>query len=301
MAKPLGRQFSHSQETTKLRTRARAFDAVAAAVLLGCLLIDDAHAIPEVDLRPIEHRPVAGAPRDEFDTFLKRLMAVESGGRDDAANPRSSALGPFQFIRSTFLDLVRRHFAVETDDLTEDEVLELRVNRPFARHAAALYSRENLAVLTGHGLIPTFGHLRLAFLVGPTAAVRLIRALPDTPAAEVLGSAVIKANPFMSRLSASGLIARAARDISDDRNRPLGVAPPPRERPAVSQPLGRTSPRAIDVWTDVRRPRSTVSATCNRKLASCRRWITLREAKQRDEADRKRRTRRAGSRGDGRS
>lgn len=298
MARPSGRQFSYTRETFKLRTQARAFGIVAAAVLLGCFQTGNAHAIPEFDIRPIEHRAVAVAPQESFDTFLERLMAVESGGHDRAANPRSTALGPFQFIRSTFLDLVRRHFAVETDDLTEEEVLELRINRPFARHAAALYSRENLAVLSGYGLIPTFGHLRLAFLVGPTAAVRLIQALPDTPAAEVLGSAVIRANPFMARMSASDLIARAARDVSDDRHRPLGKAPPLRERPvAFAQSAARTSPRAIDVWRVVNEPKSTVSATCNRNLASCRRWITLREARQRDEADRKRRTKRAGRQG----
>ena len=278
--------------------QARAFGVVAAAVLLGCCLTDNAHAIPEVDIQPIEHRPVSSASQESFDTFLERLMAVESGGRDQAANPRSTALGPFQFIKSTFLDLVRRHFAVETDDLTEEEVLELRVNRPFARHAAALYSRENLAVLSGYGLIPTFGHLRLAFLVGPAAAVRLIRAFPDTPAAEVLGSAVIKANPFMSRMSASDLIARAARDVSDDRHRPLGKAPAPRDRPvATAQPAARTSLRAIDVWTVVNEPKSTVSATCNRHLASCRRWITLRETRTRDNAERRMKTKRASRQG----
>ncbi len=280
-----------------MRTHARALHAILAVVLLGCVPVGDAHAIPEVDSRPIEHRPVAGASRNEFDTFLERLMAAESGGRDNAANPRSTALGSFQFIRSTFLDLVRRHFAVETDDLTEEEVLELRVNRPFARHAAAIYSRENLAVLTGHGLIATFGHLRLAFLVGPTGATRLIQSLPDTPAAEVLGSAVIKANPFMSRLSASELIARAARDISDDRHRPLGVVVPPRERPATVQSPVRTAPRAADAWTIVNEPRSFASARCNRNLASCRRWITLREARARDGVERGKRTKRAGRSG----
>ena len=76
--------------------------------------------------------------------------------------------------------------------LTKDEVLDLRVNRNFARRAAALYSRENLASLSAQGLVPTFGHLRLAFLVGPAAAVRLIKATPDTPTAEVLGTGVIR-------------------------------------------------------------------------------------------------------------
>ena len=275
---------------------ARASGVVAAAFICG-LAAGPAHAIPEFDVRPIEQRPVESASDAEFDLFLDRLMQVESGGRDRAANPRSTALGPFQFIKSTFLDLVRRHFTAETDELSQDEVLELRVNRPFARRAAAIYSGENFATLSRQAFLPTFGHLRLAFLVGPTAAVRLIRAQPDTPAEDILGSAVIRANPFMSRMSAYDLIARAERDVSDDRSRPLASAPPARERPVASaQPAPRTSLRAIDVWRPVNEPRSTVNARCNPNLASCRRWITLREAKLRDDADRKRRTKRAGGR-----
>src|SRR5262249_58306119 len=54
--------------------------------------------------------PAATADRSAFDSFLDHLMRAESGGRDTAANPRSTALGPYQFIKSTFLDLARRHF-----------------------------------------------------------------------------------------------------------------------------------------------------------------------------------------------
>lgn len=284
-----------------MRHRARAPGVVAAA-LIGGLSVCPALAIPELDVRPMELRPVEGALEAEFDTFLDRLMQVESGGRDGAANPRSTALGPFQFIKSTFIDLVQRHFALEADALSEDEVLGLRVNRRFARRAAAIYSLENFEVLSEQGFVPTFGHLRLAFLVGPTAAVRLIRAPSDAPAADILGAAAIKANPFMARMSAAGLVARAERDVSDARHRLLGKAPAARGRPVASaRPPARTSPRAIDAWRVVNEPKSTVSATCNRNLASCRRWITLREARQRDEAERKRRTKRAGRRGGGRS
>jgi hypothetical protein len=280
-----------------LRLRARACGVVAAAVFAS-LSAFPVHAIPEFDVRPLEQRPVENASDADFDIFLDRLMQVESGGSDRAANPRSTALGPFQFIKSTFIDLVQRHFAIETDELSRDEVLGLRVNRPFARRAAAIYSEENFEALARKGFLPTFGHLRLAFLVGPTAAVRLIRAQPGTPAEDILGAAVMKANPFMSRMSASELIVRAERDVSDNRRRPLGKAPPARERPvAALQPAARTSPRVIDVWRPVNEPRQAVSATCNRNLASCRRWITLREAKLRDGADRKRRTKRAGGRG----
>jgi hypothetical protein len=264
--------------------------------MMSCPVVP-AHAIPEFEVRPIEQRSIEGASDADLDTFLDRLMQVESGGRDRAANPRSTALGPFQFIKSTFIDLVQRNFPAETNELNVDEVLELRVNRPFARRAAELYCEENFATLSQYGFLPTFGHLRLAFLVGPTAAVRLIRAQPETPAEDILGAAVIKANPFMGRMSASDLIARAERDVSDDRHRPLGKAPPARARPvAESRPAVRASPRASDVWRAVNEPRSTVNAKCNRNLASCRRWITLREARVRDDADRKRQTKRAGRR-----
>jgi hypothetical protein len=41
--------------------------------------------------------------------FLDRLMA-ESSGRSAAKSPRPTAFGSFQFIKSTFLDITRRHF-----------------------------------------------------------------------------------------------------------------------------------------------------------------------------------------------
>lgn len=268
--------------------------AILALTFPACLAADGARAIPEHELRPIEMRAVATSPDAVFETFLDRLMLVESGGRDTAANPRSTALGPFQFIKSTFLDLVRRHFAAETDALTEDEVLDLRTHRRFARRAAALYSRENFASLAAHGLVPTFGHLRLAFLVGPAAAVRLIKATPDTPAAEVLGAAAIKANPFMTSLSASGLIARAERDISEDRRRLVTPAPPPRERVVPKQPRPRVPGSWAPGWVPY--DPDAVSVRCNRRLASCRRWISMQQNKRRVLSERARSLGKAASR-----
>jgi hypothetical protein len=241
-----------------------------ALALATCLTADDVRAMPEVDIRPIGKNAVATAPESVFDTFLDRLMQAESGGRDTAANPRSSAIGPFQFIKATFLDLVRRHFLVETDTLTSAQVLDLRMNRRFARRAAAIYSRENLALLGAHGLVPTFGHLRLAFLVGSSAAARLIKAGPETPVANLLSAAVIKANPFMTSLSASDLIARAERDIGGDRNQLIASAPPPRERVVALRP----DPRESRVNGSI--PESkTGKPTCNTGLASCRRWVAM--------------------------
>jgi hypothetical protein len=146
--------------------------------------------------------------------FLDRLMAAESGGRRDAKNPRSSALGPFQFIRSTFLDIARRHLPTEIAGLSEEEILELRRNRELARRAAAAFCRESVEFLKEEGIRPTFAHLRLAFLLGPADAARVIQAQQRTPVRDLLSPPVIKANPFMRGMSVSDLLAKSERDLS---------------------------------------------------------------------------------------
>lgn len=182
--------------------------------------------------------------------FLDRLMMAESGGRDEARNPRSTAVGAYQFIESTFLDLARRHFAAETAGLSPAAVLALRTNREFARRAAQLYTQENAAALTAAGLVPSWVNLRLAFLLGAGGAIRVLQAPSETSLENLVGAAVIRANPFMQRLTAAGLIARATRDID--------MAPGSHPTVLATAP----SPPAIKVSCDLDRP-------------SCRRWLAL--------------------------
>jgi hypothetical protein len=174
-----------------------------------------------------------GASDAAFDAFLDRLMRAESNGRNDAKNPLSSALGPFQFIKSTFLDVMRRHFAADVGHLSERDILALRTDRGFARRAAEAFSKDNLDYLADRGLKPTFGHLRLAFLLGPVGAARVLEAPPSKPLQQILDHAVISANPFMRGKSASDLIARATRDVNP-REVPRTVAA--EAAPAVDRP-----------------------------------------------------------------
>jgi hypothetical protein len=141
-------------------------------------------------------------------------MAAESGGRINAKNPRSSALGPFQFIKSTFLDVARRHFLAEIAGLTEEEILELRTDPELSRRAAAVFCRESVDYLKEQGLAPTFSHLRLAFFLGPADAARIMLAQQRTPVTRLLSPAVIKANPFMRGMRVSDLLAKSERDVS---------------------------------------------------------------------------------------
>jgi hypothetical protein len=158
-------------------------------------------------------RPVEGASDVSFEQFLDHLMRAESNGRDMAANPRSTALGAFQFIESTFLAVAREFFAREVAELPDQTLLALRTHRQFARHVAAAYCRENASYLREQGLKPTFAHLRLAYLLGAGGAAKVLRAPPQKPLAGILRAAVIRANPFMKGMTAGGLVERSARDI----------------------------------------------------------------------------------------
>jgi hypothetical protein len=184
------------------------------AGLLACTLSGGAGATSEAPAAtPAAAELAIGAPASAFDTFLDRLMRSESNGQDNAKNPRSTALGAFQFIKSTFLDVMRRNFAGDVANMSEGDILALRTDRGFARRAAEAFSKENLDYLTDRGLQPTFGHLRLAFLLGPVGAARVMEAPPAKPVAAILNDSVIAANPFMRRMSAADLIARAHRDV----------------------------------------------------------------------------------------
>jgi hypothetical protein len=190
-------------------------------------------------------------PTETENVFLDRLMMAESGGREDAKNPRSTALGPFQFLSSTFLDLMSRHFQATTDGKTAAEILAMRTDMRTAREAALVYTRENAALLIERGHEASAGHLRLAFLVGPYGAARVIGAEPATLVSQILGPGVIEANPFMSGMTAQQLIARSVNEAANVR--------------LVTIPVGRVKRTGV----------MGIRIRCNLGRASCRRWVAL--------------------------
>lgn len=204
---------------------------------------------------------VATSDAADMARFLDRLMQAESGGNDLAKNPRSTALGPYQFIESTFLDVARRHFASETTALPPAQILALRTDRKFARRAAEAFTRDNAEQLAAHGLPASFANLRLAFLLGPAGAIRVLKSDATTPVINVVGVAVVQANPFMAGMTTRDLAAWSGRNLaavsgrilSRDAGAPVAAAPA-----ALSPP-----------------PAPVVVAKCNLSLASCRRWLAI--------------------------
>ena len=241
-----------------------------------------------------------GFPMEEF---LDQLMAAESGGRLYKKNPRSTALGPFQFIESTFLFVVKRHFPSEVMGLSERQVLALRTDMVFSRRAAAAYANDLMSALKDSGLPVTTVNVRLAFLVGPFAAVRVLRTRPNQPLRRVLSADAIAANPYMAGATVAMLVRKAASDVSATAagrpdllkgERAAAAVDSAREPAATLSALSGEPP--ADAATLQREPAGTSVAPegeptaaaptdvpfdikCETGLASCRKWIALQERK----------------------
>lgn len=218
--------------------------------------------------------PIVAADAADMARFLDRLMLAESGGRDTAKNPRSSALGAFQFIDSTFLEVVRRHFARETASLSPGQILALRTDRAFARRAAEAFTRDNADHLAAHGLATTFANLRLAFFLGPAGAVRVLKAEAASPVISIVGAGVVQANPFMAGMTAGELATWAGRNLAA-----YGGARIATRDAGDGVPLTTAvPPDAAGASAPVKAPaKPAVAVKCNLALASCRKWLTLAE------------------------
>ncbi|MFZ1105870.1 MAG: hypothetical protein WAN86_23925 [Hyphomicrobiaceae bacterium] len=138
---------------------------------------------------PAEEDPEKALPQAfPMEEFLDRLMMAESGGRLRRKNPRSTALGPFQFIESTFLFVVNRHFSSEVAGLTKRQILARRTDMAFSRRVARAYVHDLIAALASNGLPASPVNARIAFLVGPSAAMRLLGTPPEsTPQERAIG------------------------------------------------------------------------------------------------------------------
>jgi hypothetical protein len=214
----------------------------------------------ESNTTSIANKYVETATASEFDAFLDRLMSAESGGSAYAKNPRSTALGPFQFIRRTFLEITRNHFATEIAGLSEAEILSRRTDHDLSRRAAAVFCKDNARYLKERGLEPTFAHLRLAYLLGPADAIRIMQAEQQTPVAQLLSPAVIKANPFMRRMQADELLAKSERDVSGE--------PTPRVQRARIAHVHAHLVRIVSMRT-----------RCTEKIVSCRKFHALKASR----------------------
>ncbi|MCA0025469.1 MULTISPECIES: phage tail length tape measure family protein [unclassified Mesorhizobium] len=130
-----------------------------------------------------------------IDAFTQRVVKAESGGDTNAKNPNSSATGTGQFIESTWLNLFRKYYPAQAQNLSRDAILDLRKNADYSYTLIQAYARENAAVLEKAGVHVDEAALQLAHFLGAGDAAKVLSAASGTPLAGLISQKSIAANP----------------------------------------------------------------------------------------------------------
>ncbi len=190
-------------------------------------------------------RSASALAGSNFSSVLSQV-SQESTFKADAKNRTSSALGPAQFLESTWLDMMRRHGAAYgLGDLAEQihvkggkpfvvnatvrhQILELRKDPHLSAGMAARYLEEVGAKLEHSlGRPVSVTEKRMAYLFGPYGAAKLLKAAAASPgarAADLLPNAA-RANPRLFKdasgaaLPAGTMVAKLKQQIGIDLQR----------------------------------------------------------------------------------
>lgn len=128
------------------------------------------------------------------DETLSKIIQIESKGRPNAKNPRSSATGLAQFLAGTWLEELKQHRPDLFNGKPYNDELALRRDPHLAIELLARFTEDNARLLPkGYG----DGDLYLAHFAGVGTARRLLRAPATAPASKYFSAAAMKANPHL--------------------------------------------------------------------------------------------------------
>ncbi|SFA51961.1 Peptidase family M23 [Paracoccus halophilus] len=189
------------------------------------------------DGRPVDPLPYFGAgtevlASDSIESLIGHIIRVESAGNARARNPRSTATGLGQFIESTWLRMMRSYRPDLVAGMTRRELLDLRLDPEMSRRMVRRLAQENEAYLRARGHSISAGRLYLAHFLGPAGADLALRADPGQQVHEVMGAAVVSANPFLRGWSIGQLQNWAERRMSGAAAPAMTVVP---ELPASAE------------------------------------------------------------------
>lgn len=131
----------------------------------------------------------AGAPNmANIDTYLNTLNKVESGGKNDAQNPNSTATGPFQFTEGTWRDSVKEAgLNYSLADRTDPEK---------ARKVVETFTAKNKEqAMKDLGREPSNAELYIYHFLGRNGAGSFLNAPANSPADQHVSPQAAAANP----------------------------------------------------------------------------------------------------------
>lgn len=215
-------------------------------------------------IAPVAHDGVRAAiQRAAAATGVDFSLLVETARRESALNPNaragtSSATGLFQFIDSTWLDMVARHGEAHglgqqaaalrqgADSATRRDILALRNDPEISARMAGELARENANTLQARlGRAPNAGELYAAHVMGSGGALRLIEAAAHgAPSAAAIFPREAAANRGLfyadgQPRSAQGLLDRLRLDADASMGAASGRVPNPGGEAPMSPALAQ--------------------------------------------------------------
>lgn len=188
--------------------------------------------------------------------LVSAINQAESAGNNKAKNPKSSAYGPGQFIKGTWMDFIKEVHPelVTSGKMKEKELLELRSDPAMSDEATSWYAGKAVDVLDSLNQPATDGNIYLHHLLGPEGVKNLLTADPTAKASSVLGADQVKANA--SILGGT----RTVQDVKDWADAKMGgysyvpAGAPPIPRPDTPMPdfsemnqwLDKSAPTPVD-------------------------------------------------------
>lgn len=176
----------------------------------------------KVPVQPKAAASGSGAPAESDSAavaqLVDRIITIESGGKADAKNPLSDAVGIGQFIGSTWLRMMRTYRPDLVIANTPDQLLAMRNDPVISREMVVLLTKESEAYLRARGHEITPGRLYLAHFLGVGGADTVLNAPPDTPLLPLIGQPAITANPFLAGQDASFVIDWAEQKMAGAAN-----------------------------------------------------------------------------------
>lgn len=145
--------------------------------------------------------------RSDDATYFTKVSGAESlgSGGDQARAKTSSALGRFQFVKKTWIDLMTTHEPDLVRTLSRSELLALRSDPGMATRMMGHLTRANEAALRNAGLPVNDMTRYLAHFLGAGGAVKLLKADWDQSAATLLpGAAKDNREVFYGRSERGG-------------------------------------------------------------------------------------------------
>ena len=154
---------------------------------------------------------------DAYGALAGAITGHESGNVANAKNPNSSATGAGQFIKSTWLSMMKNHRPELTKGKTEKEILAMRNDPKLAGEMTAQYAKNNAKGLESAGLQASDGNVYLAHFAGLGGAKALLKANPNASAESILGKDAADKNGKLIRGKTAGEVIQWAQNSMQKR------------------------------------------------------------------------------------